>query len=100
MGSKVMATRIKLLEFRIGVSKEPLPTIFLGVVDSSMPDPDDPRVEVEYSDATTTAVSTTGSPPNVVPRLPGESVEQLKDRAGKLFPECRVFWTVYEGGLG
>jgi len=95
---KIMTTRIKLLESRIGISKEPPPTIFLKVVDSSMPDPAVPEVHIEYSDATITAASTGGGAPTSVKRLPGESVEALQDRATRLLPHCRVFMAVYAEG--
>lgn len=92
--NKTNKARLRKIEEQLGVRAEPLPTIFISVTDCSVPDPGNPAVRYEYSDATTVGLRT-GRQGGLIERLPNESVSALKKRAEKLMPDCRIFITHY-----
>lgn len=99
MVKQSIMTRLGALERRMGISKEPLPTVFVSVEDASVPDPDAPRSTEDLSDASITGLR--GSTGGLrIDRLPGEKIAALKNRASKVQPECRVWWMVYRHEAG
>jgi hypothetical protein len=94
MANKSLTSRLAAIEKHLGVGHEPAPTIFIGIVDASLPDPDRSTPATEYSDATTIGVKAFGQGPTIL-REPGESIEVMERRAGLLMPDCRVFFKVY-----
>jgi hypothetical protein len=95
MVNKALAKRIKRAESAAGVNGDPLPTIFIGITDSSRSDPDHPEKQVEFGDASVIGYMIGHT--LKLTRQPAETVGQLEERAKRLAPDARVFFTYYAG---
>ncbi|WP_218510610.1 hypothetical protein [Variovorax sp. dw_308] len=108
MVNKALLARAAELEKWLGMHDDPLPTLFLVVVDASLPDgatleDAGPVIsgQVEYSDETTIGytLGMSGAPLRGIRRRHAERLDDLKARAMETHPGCRVFMPVYAGEL-
>lgn len=96
MVTQKIKSRIGALEDRYMVAKEPPPTIFIFVTDASRPDPENPKPEVDYSDAAIIgARASRGDKGKMIERNPGEKMEAFKRRLNKTLPDQRLFFMCY-----
>lgn len=93
--------RRQLVEMRakVGIGGGDVPTVFVCIIDSSVPAPEDaPSEELDLSDAAlvgyrTKIASAVGA--QHFERLPGEALAKFQRRVEKAAPDVRIFWPVY-----
>lgn len=100
MVNKSFTARVESVERRRGIGAEPEPTLFVSIYDARRPasdplsDPCDGSPIADYSDEAIIGVEPSRQGP-VIPRLPRESIKAMEKRAGRVMPDCRVFFMVY-----
>lgn len=93
--NKAMQTRVRALESRLGVPDGPEPTLFVGVTDDGIPDPDsDPVKHSPDLDSAATGYMGRGIQVN---RLKNEPVADLQARCRDQHPYIRVWVEMHPG---
>lgn len=93
--SKAMRNRVRALVARLGVPDGPKPTLFVGVTDDGIPDPDsDPVKDCPDLDSAATGYMGSGIQVN---RRKNEPVADLQARCRDQHPQVRVWFEMHPG---